>query len=157
MLFPEQRFRQLCRQELGGYESVKFQKALDTDPGDPVSITFNTGWQETKTIKISRADAEQYAQWAAEEAAPEVALLEYIKPQMREWIRSHRPAMCIRLREAMEKYNPEYGKDVQLIWPIETPDIVPYETAVKYLEKYAKNNSVEEAWPTLSGPTKPKS
>lgn len=132
MIFSEQTFRQLCRGEYGGYESSKFQEALDKDPGDPVAVTFDTGFRETKTLHVSREDAQQYARWAHEERGPESQLLFYIKPQMHQWILSHRPQMCERLKAAMK--TPD--KDVQIVWPHETPDVVPWETAERYIKKY---------------------
>ena len=132
MIFSEQTFRKLCRSEYGGFESAKFKEALDKDPGDPVAITFETGYKQTKTVHISREDAEQYARWAEEEQAPESQLLFYIKPQMHQWILSHRPRMSERLKAAMK--TPD--KDVQIVWPHETPDVVPWEAAEGYLRKY---------------------
>lgn len=137
MNIPEQRFRQLCRSESGGFESVKFRDALDKEPGDPISVIFEVGFRETKTVMVSRAMAEQYAKWAAEEAAPEKELLESIKPEMRDWILQNRKKMCERLLKAMAGYNPEHGLVVQIIWPTATPDVVPYEAAVKYVGKYS--------------------
>ena len=137
MMMSEQRFRKLCRGELGGYESAKFQKSLDENPGDPIPVTFEVSWRETRTLQVPREEAEQYAKWAKEEAQPEQDLLEYIKPQMDEWIKSHRPQMCDRLKSALEKHNPDYGPDIQLIWPIATPDVVPMDVAKKYIERYS--------------------
>ena len=135
----EQTFRKLCRQETGGIEMQAFQAALSEQGGAVVSVTFRTGLMETKTIYIARDAAEQYAQWAAEESKPETDLLEYIKPEMRDWILTHRALMCARLKELLGKYNPDFGTDVQIIWPITTPDVVPYLVVKKYLEQYGNN------------------
>ena len=138
MIFSEQNFRRICRGEYGGFESRKFQEALDVNPADPVPIGFeiampsSLAFMETKTVMVPRVVAEQYARWAKEEQAPESQLLFFIKPQMHQWILSHRPRMCERLKAAMK--SPD--KDVQIVWPHETPDVVPYETAKKYVEKY---------------------
>lgn len=136
MNIPEQRFRQLCRSEYGGFESAKFAEALKS-AGDPLVITFEIGFRETKDIPVERATVKQYARWAEEEAGPEKDLLESIKPEMRPWILDNRVKMCEQLREAMEKYNPEHGDGVQIVWPTQTPDVVPYEAAVKYVGKYS--------------------
>ena len=137
MIMSEQRFRVLCRGEMGGIESAKFQEALDKDTvSDSLPVTFEVGFRETKTFHISREEAIMYAQLAKEEAAPETELLKYIKPTIVQWAIYNRRAMCERLRHAISKYNPEKETDVIIVWPHATPDVVPYELARKYVEKY---------------------
>lgn len=140
MIFSEQNFRKLCRTELGGFESRKFQEALDANPADPVPIIFEVGFMETKTVMVSRIDAEQYARWAKEESTPETEILKYIKPQMHRWILNNRPGMCEYLKDAIARFNPEYNTEVQIIWPIETPDVVPFEAAERYVRKYEQSS-----------------
>ena len=116
---------------------MKFQEALDANTGDPITITFEIGFKETRAVQVQRETAEQYAKWAKEEMAPELELLFHMKPTMHNWIKSHRLQMCDRLKSALEKYNSENSQEIQIVWPIATPDVVPVEIVKEYIRRYA--------------------
>lgn len=138
MIFQEQNFRRLCCAPLGGFESAKFQEALDGSSEDFVSITFDIGWKETKQIVISRAEAVQYAQWAKEETAPEREFLQYIKPQLVRWALWNRDKVCKILNSACEEgVLTKDSENIQIVWPVATPDVVPFTVIKAYLSKYS--------------------
>lgn len=134
-MIDENRFRALCRKDQGGIEGAKFQEGLDESEADPVPVRFETGLEEFKIIEISREDAETYARIAKEERKPEEDLIEYIKPEAHMWVRHNRSKLIEKLKESMLQSSE--GKPIVLVWPLWTPDSVPYDVALAYLRKYA--------------------
>ncbi len=151
MLIEEHKFRRLCRGEFGGLEGEKFQEALDENPAaDPVPVQFPVpgSMMEVKDYFIPREEAENYARLAKEERQPETDLLVYIKPQMRDWVKLNREAMCRRVGESLNEYKRVLNKkesqsldtsedtEVTIIWPTATPDKVNVELVENYLKAY---------------------
>lgn len=142
MLIEEQKFRKLCRGENGGFEGQRFQEALDEDTGKfgpgMVLVKFDVAFstEAPKKFVIPTTEVEGYAEMARQERQPEEDLLFHIKPQMRNWIRINREAMCARLRKSLEAYSPEHHNGVTIIWPTQSPDKLSYEIVKKYLETY---------------------
>lgn len=135
MLIEEKKFRMLCRGEYGGNEGQKFQEALDEYPDkDPVPVMFDE--YNPMRMPIPRSEAEGYAEMARQERQPEEDLILHIKPQMRNWIRINRGAMCARLRKSLETYSPEHHNGLTIIWEIQSPDKVDVSLAKAYLEAY---------------------
>lgn len=151
MLIEEHKFRRLCRAEFGGLEGEKFQEALTEEPtADPVPVEFPEpgSFIHTKKYFIPREEVKLYARLAKEERAPETDLLVYIKPQMREWIKMNRLAMCRRLTDSLNEYNEMLHRkevqsldtsqdtDVTIIWETQSPDKVNADLAKNYLRAY---------------------
>lgn len=135
MLIEEQKFRRLLRAEYGGIEGQAFYEALEEHPDkDPLPVSF----AGSSSFLIPREEAKGYAEMARQERLPEENLLRHIKPQMRNWIRINRSAMCVRLRTSLEAYSPEHHNGVTIIWPIQSPDKVDCEFVSKYLETYGR-------------------
>lgn len=134
-MIVEHRFRALCRKEQGGIEGEKFQKALDASKADPLPVSFEVGIDEERTIEIPREVAEFYAKIAKEERKEEDELLKHIKPEAHTWVKHNRTKMIEKLREAMLE-SLTNGRSLTLIWPLWTPDVVPFEVAQGYVRKY---------------------
>lgn len=137
MLIQEHKLRAACRGEYGSLECAKFEEALKNSQADPVPVTFDIDLVESKTFLIPRQECEFYAKIVADENRPEAELIEYVNPKMSFWIKMNRIGMCIKLREAIEEYNPKANSGVVIVWPLCAPDQVPLEVAQNYLRKYA--------------------
>lgn len=138
-MIDEQKLRHLCRTEFGGHESRAFQEALDASPAagpnDPVPVTLGLDFDKREMF-LPREEVEVYAKIAAEERKPEDDFLHFIKPQMRQWILINRKGMCEKLRAALKDYSPEHNSGVTIVWPNQTPDLVPEPQVRAYLWAY---------------------
>ena len=131
----EHNFRLLCRREHGGIEAEAFGRALETDTNDPVTVEFSVGIDDVARVPVARADAIEYARIAKEERQPEDELIKHIKPDAWGFVRYNRKEMCGKLRRAMVESLSE-NRPLTILWPIWTPDVVPRDVALKYLERY---------------------
>lgn len=128
------RFFIIFKKDLGGFEAEAFENALNSTSEDVKNVKVEFPISE-KSYFMPRDVVKTYAKWSQEVRKPEMDLIEYIKPNMRNWVLRNRSSMCKRIKKALQDYQADQN-GLTIVWEIEYPDKVPEDLARKYLEYY---------------------